>query len=38
VKILDQTWGNWDSIGIRVVTRFDTALLQAHGVTLLTEA
>jgi HK97 family phage major capsid protein len=38
VKILDQTWGDYDSIGIRVVTRYDTALLQAKAVTLLTEA
>ncbi|SHV28025.1 putative phage phi-C31 gp36 major capsid-like protein [Mycobacteroides abscessus subsp. abscessus] len=38
VKILDQTWGDYDSIGIRVVSRWDTALLQAKAVTLLTEA
>jgi HK97 family phage major capsid protein len=38
VKVLDQTWGDWDSVGIRVVTRYDTALLQAKAVTLLTEA
>lgn len=38
VKILDQTWGDFDSVGIRVVTRYDTALLQAKAVTLLTEA
>jgi HK97 family phage major capsid protein len=38
VKILDQTWGDYDSVGIRVVTRYDTALFQAHGVTVLTEA
>jgi HK97 family phage major capsid protein len=38
VKVLDQTWGDYDSVGIRVVTRFDTALLQAKGVTVLTEA
>lgn len=37
VKILDQTWGDYDSIGIRVVSRWDTALLQAKAVTLLTE-
>lgn len=37
VKILDQTWGDYDSIGIRVVSRWDTALLQAEAVTLLTE-
>lgn len=38
VKILDQTWADYDSIGIRVVSRWDTALLQAEAVTLLTEA
>ena len=38
MKILDQTWGDYDSVGIRVVTRYDTALLQAKAVTLLTEA
>lgn len=38
VKILDQTWGDYDSVGIRVVTRYDTALLQPKAVTLLTEA
>lgn len=38
VKILDQTWGDYDSVGIRVVSRWDTALLQAKAVTLLTEA
>jgi HK97 family phage major capsid protein len=38
VKVLDQTWGDWDSVGIRVVTRYDTALLQSKAVTLLTEA
>lgn len=38
VKILDQTWGDYDSIGIRVVSRWDTALLQPQAVTLLTEA
>lgn len=37
VKILDQTWGDYDSIGIRVVSRWDTALLQSEAVTLLTE-
>lgn len=35
VKILDQTWGDYDSIGIRVVTRYDVALLQDEAVTLL---
>lgn len=38
VKILDQTWGDYDSIGIRVVSRWDVALLQDKAVTLLTEA
>lgn len=38
VKILDQTWGDYDSVGIRVVTRYDTGLLQPEAVTLLTEA
>lgn len=38
IKVLDQTWGDYDSIGIRVVSRWDTALLQAKSVTLLTEA
>lgn len=38
VKILDQTFAVADSIGIRVVSRWDTALLQAKAVTLLTEA
>ncbi len=38
VKILDQTWGDFDSVGIRVVSRWDTALLQPKAVTLLTEA
>lgn len=38
VKILDQTWGDYDSVGIRVVTRYDVALLQPKAVTLLTEA
>jgi HK97 family phage major capsid protein len=35
VKILDQTWGDYDSVGIRVVTRYDVALLQPAAVTLL---
>jgi HK97 family phage major capsid protein len=38
VRILDQTFGDYDSIGIRVVSRWDTALLQPKAVTLLTEA
>ena len=36
VKILDQTWGDYDSVGIRVVSRYDVALLQPEAVTLLT--
>ncbi|MFV8237457.1 MULTISPECIES: phage major capsid protein [Mycobacteroides] len=38
VKLLDQTWGDYDSVGLRVVTRYDVGLLQAKAVTLLTEA
>ncbi|BCO71431.1 phage major capsid protein [Mycobacterium intracellulare] len=38
VAVLDQTFGSSDSIGIRVVTRYDAALLQDAAVTLLTEA
>lgn len=38
VKVLDQTWGDYDSIGIRVVSRWDTGLLQDEAVTVLTEA
>lgn len=38
VKILDQTFADFDSVGIRVVSRWDTALLQPEAVTLLTEA
>jgi len=38
VAILDQTWGDFDTIGIRVTARFDVALLQPKAVTLLTEA
>ena len=38
VKILDQTWGDYDSVGIRVVTRYDVGLLQPKAVTVLTEA
>ena len=38
VKILDQTWGDYDSIGIRCVTRYDVGLLQPKAVTVLTEA
>lgn len=38
VKILDQLWGDYDSVGIRVVSRIDVGLTQAKAVTLLTEA
>jgi HK97 family phage major capsid protein len=38
VFIADQTLANYDSVAIRVTTRFDVALLQAHAVTVLTEA
>lgn len=38
VKILDQTWGDYDSVGIRVVTRYDVGLLHPEAVTVLTEA
>lgn len=38
VKLLDQTWGDYDSVGLRVVTRYDVGVLQAKAVTLLTEA
>lgn len=38
VTVLDQTWGDFDTIGIRVVTRMDVALTQPKAVTLLTEA
>ncbi|MEH3135294.1 MAG: phage major capsid protein [Mycolicibacterium neoaurum] len=38
VKLLDQTWGDYDSVGVRVVTRYDVGLLQPKAVTLLTEA
>jgi HK97 family phage major capsid protein len=38
VFIADQTLANYDSVAIRVTTRFDVALLQPHAVTVLTEA
>ncbi|SHU59292.1 phage major capsid protein, HK97 [Mycobacteroides abscessus subsp. abscessus] len=38
VKLLDQTWGDYDSVGLRVVTRYDVGLLQPNAVTVLTEA
>jgi HK97 family phage major capsid protein len=38
VTILDQTYGDYDTVGIRVTARFDVALLQPKAVTLLTEA
>ena len=36
VKIIDQRWAKYDSVGIRVVTGYDVALLQPEAVTLLT--
>ena len=33
---LDQTWRDYDSVGIRCVTLYDVALTQPLGVTLLT--
>jgi HK97 family phage major capsid protein len=38
VAILDQTFGDYDTVGIRVTTRYDVTLTQAKAVTLLTEA
>ena len=38
VKILDQTWGDFDSVGIRVVSRWDVGLLHDAAVTVLTAA
>lgn len=38
IAILDQTFGDADSIGIRVTARFDVGLLSPKAVTLLTEA
>ena len=38
VKILDQTWGQYDQLAIRVVARMDIGLLQPEGVVLLTDA
>ncbi len=38
VRVLDQTWADFDSVGIRVVTRFDVGLTQPEAVTVLTEA
>ncbi|MFB1297334.1 phage major capsid protein [Mycobacterium sp. pW049] len=38
VTVLDQTFGDYDTVGIRVTARFDVAVLQAKAVTLLTEA
>ncbi|GAS88898.1 phage major capsid protein [Mycolicibacterium brisbanense] len=38
VAILDQTFGDYDTVGIRAVSRWDVALLQGKAVTLLTEA
>ena len=38
VAVLDQTFGDYDTVGIRVTARFDVALLHPKAVTLLTEA
>lgn len=38
VTVLDQTFGDYDTIGIRCTTRFDVGLLQPKAVTLLTTA
>ena len=38
VAVLDQTYGDADSIGIRVTARFDVAPLHPKAVTVLTEA
>ncbi|WP_124712692.1 phage major capsid protein [Mycolicibacterium nivoides] len=38
IAILDQTFGDADSVGIRVTARFDVAVLHPKAVTLLTEA
>ena len=37
IAILDQTFGDADSVGIRVTARFDVGLLHPKAVTLLTE-
>lgn len=38
VTVLDQTFGDADSVGIRVTARFDVGLLHPKAVTLLTAA
>ncbi|MBI3217597.1 MAG: phage major capsid protein [Mycobacterium sp.] len=38
IAILDQTFGDYDTVGIRVTARFDTGLLSPKAVTLLTVA
>lgn len=38
VAVLDQTFDDYDTVGIRVATRFDVGLLQPKAVTLLTVA
>lgn len=37
VAVLDQTFGDYDTVGIRVTARFDVGLLTPKAVTLLTE-
>lgn len=38
VTLLTETFGDFDTVGIRVTARFDVALLQSKAVTLLTAA
>lgn len=38
IAILDQTFGDYDTVGIRVTARFDVGLLSPKAVTLLTQA
>jgi HK97 family phage major capsid protein len=38
IAILDQTFGDYDTVGIRVTARFDVGVLQPRAVTVLTEA
>jgi HK97 family phage major capsid protein len=38
VALLDQTFGDYDTVGVRVTARFDVGLTQPKAVTLLTAA
>lgn len=38
VKLLDQTYGDWDQLALRVVSRWDIAALNPEGVVRLTAA